>query len=31
MARENASIGQAITSTLTDNQREVQFALRYTF
>ena len=30
-ANPNVPGGQAITSTLTDNQREVQFALRYTF
>jgi TonB dependent receptor len=30
-ANPNVAGGQAITSTLTDNQREVQFALRYTF
>jgi hypothetical protein len=30
-ANPNVPGGRAITSTLTDNQREVQFALRYTF
>jgi hypothetical protein len=30
-ANPNVPGGQAITSTLQDNQREVQFALRYTF
>ena len=30
-ANPNAAGGQAITSTLQDNQRELQFAVRYTF
>ena len=30
-ANPNVPGGQAITSTLTDNQREIQLALRYTF
>ena len=30
-ANPNAAGGQAITATLTDNQREVQLAVRYTF
>ena len=30
-ANPNAAGGQAITATLQDNQREVQFAVRYTF
>ena len=30
-ANPNAAGGQAITSTLPDNQREIQLAARYTF